>query len=389
MTAREMMGNSKHHARFVPLGPYHHFKENLISPQDRVSKVERLVIDLLLKSPIPDSERESSIAFELKHHSNVTQFARLLSRKRGLPQDVCAVGAALHDIYVIKHGGYQDHAHRGFTIALEILNSIGGFSSVEIDEIGRIIYYHSDKHIWTDDPFQEFGKDVDVLDCFLYPGGFRYYLGYKPLSSFVHYLNRAKIVWQQLGIPDEPEFSLLENYGPHWFDTTITTEPSFPPNQWLAFVLSLTNLESCFPPAFCLVSNKNNQFTVYSNSQNWNSFIMSCLSSDFRLSRYFKNEEEIRIVKSVLNSMVTMPKTGVNNRSDDLYTLKESGDSIGFYTEDKLAHKLLSTLFHSRTPSALLFWPSVYMYEMLNGPAMTKRLNELGLTFTTQENDTC
>ena len=94
----------------------------------------------------------------------------------------------LHDIYSIIHGKYKDHAHLGTPLAMDLLQEIGGFADAELDQIHRLIYNHSDKHIWTDDPFQEFGKDVDVLDCFLYEGAFDFYLGNKPLSVFTGYL---------------------------------------------------------------------------------------------------------------------------------------------------------------------------------------------------------
>src|ERR1051325_106157 len=110
---------------------HHHFKKALIEPTDRVSLCERYVIDSLLNSSLPDSQRESSIAWELKHHAGVTQMARLLARKRGLPIDVAAVGALLHDIYVILYGTYKDHAHQGGPIAVDILGQIGGFSPEE------------------------------------------------------------------------------------------------------------------------------------------------------------------------------------------------------------------------------------------------------------------
>src|SRR5947209_4174533 len=99
------------------LKEYHHFKKDMIESSDRVSRSERYVVDLLLNSKLSDSQRESSTAFELKHQADVTQMARILARKRGLPVDACSVGALLHDIYVIVDGKYQDHAHLGGPIA--------------------------------------------------------------------------------------------------------------------------------------------------------------------------------------------------------------------------------------------------------------------------------
>jgi len=130
--------------------------------------------------------------------------------KRHLPIEVCLIGLIYHDVYSAYSGKYKEHARRSAELTKEILTTIGGFSGEELDQIWRIIYHHSDKHIWTDDPFQEFGKDVDVLDCFLYEGDFDYYLGNKPLPVFKEYLRRAKRVWAELEVPVDKRFNLLD-----------------------------------------------------------------------------------------------------------------------------------------------------------------------------------
>ena len=169
----------------LPLIDYHHFRNDMIAlATDRATRYERYIIDLLLGSNVQDDRRESSVAFELKHHHSTAQFARLLARQRNLPIDVCTVGALLHDVHVIKNGDYKDHAHKSARIASEILDELGGFSESERKQIISIIYNHSDKDIWSDDPFEEFGKDADILDCFLYPNTFGYYLKHKKTQVF-------------------------------------------------------------------------------------------------------------------------------------------------------------------------------------------------------------
>ncbi len=201
---------------------FHHFRAGEIPAEDRVARCELWVVKTLLESELDDERRESSIAFELKHHHSVGQFARVLARKRELPVDSCTVGALLHDIYVIEEGKYADHAHLGAPLALAAMDAVGGFSTEEKVAVERLVYHHSDKHVWSDDPFAEFGKDVDVLDCFLYPGAFGFYLRHKPLPVFAHYLRRAIHVWEELGIPADPSFRILDDYGPGWLGLTQT-----------------------------------------------------------------------------------------------------------------------------------------------------------------------
>lgn len=199
--------------------PYHHYSDASHGPRTPVELLEEDVVRILRDSPIPDERRDSSICFELKHSSAVTQFARLLSRKRGLPVELCAAGALLHDIHVIVNGTYANHARLGAPVARQMMENVGGFSNTELDDAERLVAHHSDKHEFTSDPFIEFGKDIDVLDAFLYPGAFDWYLANKPLATFQHYLARASSVWSELDVPLDPGFGLLLDYGNAWLDS--------------------------------------------------------------------------------------------------------------------------------------------------------------------------
>lgn len=181
---------------------------------DRVSRIELHIVDMLLNSDLTEAERDSSVAFELKHQSSVCQLGRIMAKKRGLDIEVAAVGALLHDIAVIAEGNYADHAKRGAVIAADILERTGGFDAAEIATICRLIANHSDKHVYSDDPWIEFGKDVDILDCFLYPRAIDEYFLAKTLPSAKEYLHRAQQVWREFGLPDEPAHHLLDKYTP-------------------------------------------------------------------------------------------------------------------------------------------------------------------------------
>lgn len=209
------------------LRSFHHYSTAVDQPRVPIEALEEEVVALLLASSVGDAERDSSICFELKHSAAVTQFARLLARKRGLPVDVCAAGALLHDIYVITSGSYADHAHQGTPIARAMLEDVGGFSAAEMEAAERIVWHHSDKQLVSTDPFAEFGKDVDVLDAFLYPGAFDWYLGNKPLSVFRHYLERAASVWGELSIGADPRFGLLDDFDAGWLDDACALRRPF------------------------------------------------------------------------------------------------------------------------------------------------------------------
>ena len=179
------------------LKDYHHFKGNDLS---RFEKVERKVIELILASKIPNSKREDSIVFELKHAAGCTQIARILAQKRKLNIDISDTAATLHDIYTIINGTYKNHAKLGSSIARSILLEIGGFSNKEIEIITQAVEHHSEKEIYSDDPYIELVKDVDVFDCSLYKGAEGFYRLHKPENIFKEYVNRIKRVRQELGL---------------------------------------------------------------------------------------------------------------------------------------------------------------------------------------------
>jgi len=357
-----------------PLKEYHHFKTGLIDPRDRVAKCERYITDLLLASDIPDSERDSSICWELKHQASTLQFAKVLAMKRELPIDICAVGLMLHDINSIVHGKYERHAHLGTPIAMEILQKLGGFSEDELDQISRIIYNHSDKHIWTDDPFQEIGKDVDVLDCFLYEGAFDYYLGNKPLPVFKEYLRRAKRVWEELGLPIDTRFNLLDDYGPSWFQVLQTFHHEQMKGT-LAILLELSSFkkeQGVCPPPFCMLM-EDSADKFYGSQQRWFNYVESLANQTGDLTSD-KKRKAFHLVLS--ESLKESPNYEVVNQC---YSFVREG--LISETNSREATNVMTGIKNSPNPQAraLLFWPLIDIYESLSGKTMEKRLEELGI----------
>lgn len=349
---------------------HHHYKKELIGPADRVASCERHVIDLLLTSLLADADRDSSVAFELKHHAGTTQMARVLARTRRLPVDVCTVGVLLHDIYVIIHGRYKGHAHLGASIAVQIVTEIGGFSDQEIDQIRRIVYHHSDKHVWSDDPFEEFGKDADILDCFLYPNPLPDYLIHKSLYVLSHYLRRAKRVWHELNIPQDPEFELLDGYGPSWFEPLVVANTDST-HSLLSVLLAVSEEEKnsgVRPPAFCLVPD-GAQLAFCTNRANWGNYVE-------RLRATRPAVRGVQIAGS-LSEALEQPLGGGSGTTTIQGSLSEVQRAS---VPERLAEessRLLVMVVEGQF--ALAFWPLAGAYEVINHDRAPNRLRELGL----------
>lgn len=185
------------------LKDFHHYKGTSLS---RFEKVERKVIELIFLSKIPDAKREESRFFEFMHASGCMEVGRILAQKRNLSTDVAGVASILHDISVIISGTYQDHAKRGAPIAEKILKDIGGFSKKEIQTITNAVFHHSEKEIYSKEPYSELVKDADVFECSLYKGAEGSYRLHKPEKIFEQYVSRIKKVRRELGLSEKDVF---------------------------------------------------------------------------------------------------------------------------------------------------------------------------------------
>lgn len=187
------------------LKDYHHFKGNALT---RSEKIQRLVTKIILKTTIPDEKRENSKVWELKHHAGCVQIGRILTQKRNLDVELAEIISVLHDIYAIETGKYSDHAKKGGEIAQKMLIDGKNFSREEIHTITHAIANHSDKHIYTDKPYDELAKDADVFECSLYQGAEGFYKLHKPKDIFEEYVKRIKRVRKELGLTEEPVFRI-------------------------------------------------------------------------------------------------------------------------------------------------------------------------------------
>jgi uncharacterized protein len=186
---------------------YTHFKGNNIS---RVEKIERLVVETILKSKMPDDERSWGKVFEIKHSSSVIQFGRILAQKRGLDEELVVVICALHDIYVDDTGRTTDHAHASAKKVEKILRKSKEFTDKEIKLICKAVSQHSDKDKVSKDPYVELIKDVDVFDCGLYEGVHDAYVYEKAPKTCRAYFDRIIRVRKELGLPKDPRWDSIE-----------------------------------------------------------------------------------------------------------------------------------------------------------------------------------
>lgn len=185
------------------LEDFHHYKGDNLTP---VEKVERKVIEMIASSKVSDSDREDSVVFEFMHTSGCMQIGRLLAQKRGLDVDIASITCMMHDIYVIVNGKYKNHGVEGAPIARQILEEVGGFTGDQINTITQAIAHHSEKEVYSNDPYTELVKDVDVFDCSLYRNAEGFYRLHKPEPIFKEYVARIKKVREELGLKPEEVF---------------------------------------------------------------------------------------------------------------------------------------------------------------------------------------
>jgi len=182
---------------------FHHFKGNDLS---RTEKIQLKVVELILKSEVPDEKRENSIAWELKHSAGCCQLGRILAQKRKLDIELCETISVLHDIYAVIEGKYDQHAKKSAEIAMRMLEDSGDFDNEEIRIITEAIANHSDKQIRTDKPYVEMIKDIDAFDCSLYQNAKGFYILHKPKEIYDEYVKRIRNVRKELGLDEKEVF---------------------------------------------------------------------------------------------------------------------------------------------------------------------------------------
>ena len=180
---------------------FHHFKGQQLS---RSEKIQRKIVELILK--MDDKNSESSKVWEVKHTSGCCQIGRILAEKRELDVEISELICVMHDIYAIVKGKYENHAKKGAKIAEKMLRDSGEFSKEEIKVIVKAIAHHSEKDVYSDNPYVELAKDVDVLDCSLYENSDSYYRIHKTKNQFDHYVKRIKKVRKELGLENKKVF---------------------------------------------------------------------------------------------------------------------------------------------------------------------------------------
>lgn len=101
------------------------------------------------------------------HLYGVAQACALLAKKRGESVELAVIAGMLHDISSYANMDSTDHAHKGATMAREILESLKIFSEEEMETVCTAIYRHSDKEL-IHNALDEILKDADVLQHVLY-----------------------------------------------------------------------------------------------------------------------------------------------------------------------------------------------------------------------------
>ncbi len=182
---------------------FHHFKGKELS---RSEKIQRKVVEILLKSTLPDEKRENSIIWELKHSAGCVQIGRILAQKRRLDIEIAEIACVLHDIYPIVGGKYEGHAKKGAEIVRKMLEESGDFNKEEITLISEAVASHSDKQIYSDKPYVELVKDSDVFDCSLYENANGFYVLHKQKDIYDEYVKRIKNVRKELGLNENGFF---------------------------------------------------------------------------------------------------------------------------------------------------------------------------------------
>ncbi|MBN1649162.1 MAG: HD domain-containing protein [Spirochaetales bacterium] len=132
---------------------------------NRLDVIEKILQDEIGNRPHREGQDNTRITYlEIAHAYSVSLLCRLLARKRGLDEELCAIIGYLHDLGRIRYNIVgPGHASPGAEDSEKILGKTGLFSEAEIRIIVSAIRNHDDKHV-AHGPYDELVKDADSLD---------------------------------------------------------------------------------------------------------------------------------------------------------------------------------------------------------------------------------
>lgn len=164
----------------------------------RVNRITSMLLEVM--RTLTDEGRDLPIRWNIMHMYSSSQIAKVLALRRGMGEqaaELASIVAALHDIAVVATKERDRHAEvAGEYVRDAIAKYNNGpwthlpkVTKEEEDMLVNAIVQHSEKDVYTSDPFVELLKDVDSLD--------RYLHGAKTEGA---YLERCNRVMEELGI---------------------------------------------------------------------------------------------------------------------------------------------------------------------------------------------
>ncbi len=140
----------------------------------RLNKILNILLDEITQ--MEDFERDQPLTWSVKHMFSCSQISKLIAASRKLDIEIAGIAGAIHDLFLIRTGIFDDHAPKGGPLVIDFLNKFnqtygeefGHLSEKEIEIIYQATILHTDKTNYTKDEIVELTKDADALDRFLH-----------------------------------------------------------------------------------------------------------------------------------------------------------------------------------------------------------------------------
>lgn len=140
----------------------------------RLNRILNLLLDEITQ--MEDFERDQPLSWSMMHMFSCSQISKLIAASRGLDIEIAGIAGAIHDLFLIRTGIFEDHAPKGGPLVKDFLNKfnqtfgkeLGYLSEKEIEIIYQATILHTDKANYTKDEIVELTKDADALDRVLH-----------------------------------------------------------------------------------------------------------------------------------------------------------------------------------------------------------------------------
>ena len=143
-------------------------------PNKRLDKILALLFDEIKDNKV--IERDQPLSWSINHMYSCSYLSKIIALIRGLNPEIAGIAGAIHDLYIIREGIFENHGPLSEPLVREFLGNfniqyhseLGKISEEDIESICLATKLHTEKKTNSNNAFVELLKDTDSFDRFMH-----------------------------------------------------------------------------------------------------------------------------------------------------------------------------------------------------------------------------